>query len=498
MKKKTGGLLLRIASLYLLLALVSTANWFNRRFGRVEIEQVLFHLQQSSEGLFSADAGLVAGGIRNGLQAPVAYAAFVIALYLTLHRCHLTRGVAQRLQAAWRHPLGHASAFAVALAWTGFVTLAWPASRVERRDWIAQLHAPVPQVAAAAKPRNLVLIYAESLEATYDSPAFPERLLAPLALPDFEGGSVSFGQFRQLAGTGWTIAGIVATQCGLPLKPLGIVGENWVGETTARFIPGARCLGDVLREQGYHNVFMGGASLDFAGKGSFLRAHGYEERWGLADWRAIDPDAPLNDWGLHDDALFAAGLRRLRELAAMPQPFNLTLLTVGMHFPHGFLAPSCPATHGDMRDTVACTSRLIRDFIDAAGREGLLDHTTVVIVGDHLGMESELSPRLEAAGPRHVYNRILNPATRDSRRDTVSHFDMFPTLLTALGFQVEEGRAALGCSALGRAACQSLAQDPLSDDKLRMQSDFYDGLWTAPEPRELAPLDAAVANQPAS
>lgn len=372
MLSRAWGKLACIGSLYLLLALASIANWFQRRFGRVEIDQILFHLQQPSDGLFTADAQLVASGIRNGLQAPAAYTAAILALWLAMRRWTLTRSTATWLHAAWRHPAGQASAYALVLAWTGFATLAWPANRVEERDWIALLHAPATEVSAPASTKNLVLIYAESLESTYQAPEFPEELLTPLALPAFADRSLSFAAFHQHAGTGWTIAGIVSTQCGIPLKPLGVVGENWVGETTASFLPGARCLGDLLRDRGYRNVFLGGASLNFAGKGSFLRTHGYDEAWGREEWQEHNPAAPLNDWGLQDDALFAAALERLRELAAQKQPFNLTLLTVGMHFPHGFLAPSCKARYGDMRDTVQCTASLIRDFIDEAGREGLL------------------------------------------------------------------------------------------------------------------------------
>lgn len=486
--------LIQLGSLYLLLVLVSTAQWFHRRFGRVEIDQILFHLQQPVQGLFASDAGLVAGGIRNGLQAPLAYAAVIVALWVGLRQIRRTRRAAIGLHAAWRRPSGQLVSYALALAWTGFVTLAWPDSRVERRDWIAQLHVPVQAVKPEASRRNLVLIYAESLEATYGTAAFPERLLAPLDLRGVGGPDVTFAQFHQHAGTGWTIAGMVASQCGIPLKPLGIVGKHWLGQATANFLPGARCLGDVLRDQGYRNVFLGGASLSYAGKGTFLQGHGYDEAWGREQWLARDPQAPLNDWGLHDDALLAHGLQRLRELSRGEAPFNLTLLTVGIHFPRGFLAPTCPARHGDMRDTVLCTAQLIRNFIEVADREGLLADTTVVIMGDHLGMYSDLSARLEQAGPRFVYNRILNPATAVASRPQVNHFDMFPTLLVALGFQVEGGRAGLGCAALGTVACQTLATDPLADDKLRQYSRFYDGLWI-PAREGPAHEDAAAANQ---
>jgi len=37
------------------------------------------------------------------------------------------------------------------------------------------------------------------------------------------------------------------------------------------FMPDAVCLGDILKSQGYHLEFMGGANNEFAGKGLFYK-----------------------------------------------------------------------------------------------------------------------------------------------------------------------------------------------------------------------------------
>lgn len=468
--------LARILWLHVLVTLISAANWFARKFGQVEWDQILYHLQRGSESLLAADTSLVRSGLDNILVSPPAYTALLLALAWWLVRWRRTRAQALRLQAAWRHPVGRCLALAATLAWLVTRTLDWMPSPVERRDWIAHLEAPAPAVTAPSLRRNLVMVYAESLETTYGPPAFQERLLAPLDLPGLR--SVSFEEFRQFSGTGWTIAGIVSSQCGLPLKALGVVGENDLGELAAQFMPGARCLGDVLKAHGYRNVFLGGASARFAGKGEFLRAHGYEQVSGREEWLARNPRYPMNEWGLNDDDLMDQALDTLQALAAQDQPFNLTLLTVGMHMPKGFLAPRCPKTFGDFRDSVACTASLVSDFVWKAHARGLLEDTTVVIMGDHLSMRNEFTPRLEATGQRFIFNRIVNPATLLKNRALIDHFDMLPTVLTALGFELEgNGRFALGCSALGKVKCHTLAEDPQLNAKLRMHSQYYDALW---------------------
>jgi phosphoglycerol transferase len=130
------------------------------------------------------------------------------------------------------------------------------------------------------KPRhlkNLVLLYVEGLENSYgDSALFGKDLLHGLhALP-----GATFSNYQPAPGSSWTMGGLVATQCAIPLRTMSVLGSARAGEQSASFLPNAVCLGDVLATMGYRNVFLGGARLAFAGKGQFLADHGYSERYG--------------------------------------------------------------------------------------------------------------------------------------------------------------------------------------------------------------------------
>jgi phosphoglycerol transferase len=454
---------LRFLLLYVLAFLVATGNWFARHFGRVDLDQILYHLQQSPRALVQADGALVHNGIENCLFAPLAYALVLLAVLAAARRF-------ERRYFSWP---GQVLAFMLASAWAVHAAVVVRPPDFSHEDWLAAHYVVPAQPAAPAKKRNLVLIYAESLETAYG--------VDPLAgLP--AGRNFAFPQYRQLPGTGWTIAGIVSTQCGLPLKPLGILGDNNLGERVPHFLPRARCLGDVLRDAGYHEVFLGGAASGFSGKDRFLRQHGYDEVLGRDDWVRQDPEAVLNEWGLNDDALFAHALLRLRTLAAAGPPFNLTLLTIGMHPPRGYLSPSCPATHQDFSDVVDCTAFLVRSFVQQAQAEGLLADTDVVLVGDHLTMAaSDMGRKLAQVPARFVYNRILTASKLAPNRQDIDHFDLAPTLLAALGFHLRDGSFGLGCAAIGPVNCHSLAEDPEALAKLQKHSPFYDVLWLPPE-----------------
>lgn len=91
-------------------------------------------------------------------------------------------------------------------------------------------------------------------------------------------------RLHQADGAHWTIAGIVASQCGVPLKVSLLPPPEDRRFGLRAFLPGARCLSDILRERGYENVFMNGPDLAFADLGTFLRLLPHDAgAGGLAD-----------------------------------------------------------------------------------------------------------------------------------------------------------------------------------------------------------------------
>ena len=63
--------------------------------------------------------------------------------------------------------------------------------------------------------KNLIVIYTEGLERTYfDETLFPGLIKG---LRELESKSTYFTNIKQVPGTGWTIGGMVASQCGIPL-----------------------------------------------------------------------------------------------------------------------------------------------------------------------------------------------------------------------------------------------------------------------------------------
>lgn len=208
----------------------------------------------------------------------------------------------------------------------------------------------------------------------------------------------------------------------------------------------------MLRAQGYRNVFLGGAPLSFAGKGRFLRDHGYEETWGREEWeRAGVKPGELNAWGMYDSALFERARAALDRLHAGKQPFNLTLLTLDTHQPFGFLSNSCRQRGAaNFQGIVSCASQQIAEFIAFAQARGYLEDTTIVVIGDHLAYPNPIYDRLQKAGDRRgMFNLFIGRDLPKANTAELLPFDLFPTLLELVGVRVNGDRLGLGYSAVG-------------------------------------------------
>ena len=292
---------------------------------------------------------------------------------------------------------------------------------------------------AVADPKSLVLIFAESLEATYGRrDIFGDDFTPRLTALAKQG--ASFDDMREVDNTGSTIAGMVGAMCGLPLRsPMPWEHLNSVLPNVAVPLPGEACLGDVLAAHGYRTVFMGGAPLGFAGKGKFLAAHGFRERHGAAELlpRLDDPD-DRTGWGVHDDSLLAFAMRELDALADGVSPFALTLLTLDTHHPAGLPSASCPQRGreaSDMEFAIRCSDRLLGGFIDDVRTR----HADVVVAlfSDHLAHRNELSGILRRHGDsRRLRFSVWGPDVAPVRiARTGTHYDVMPTILDFLGFE---------------------------------------------------------------
>lgn len=304
--------------------------------------------------------------------------------------------------------------------------------------------------------RNLVLIYLESMETTYGSVEagggkpvnyIPE--LTDLAFDNlFFSNDEDFGGACQVSGTGWTIAALLAGSAGVPYKL--DIGENSAGKYE-EFLPGLISMGDILLENGYRNYFMCGSHIAFAGREDFFRQHGDYTLIDLSTAREegfVCRDYQNGFWGIEDEKLFAYAEEKLSEISATGTPFNFTLLTVDTHHPDGYICGSCEEQYEQQfANVLACSSRQTAAFVAWIQEQEWYEDTTVIIVGDHLGMKKDFWDDI-GDYDRKIYNCFINlpenlSATRAKNR-VFTALDLFPSVLTAVGAEIEGDRLGLG------------------------------------------------------
>ena len=457
--------------------------WLRRTFGALTLDQLLWHLRYAEDAALGMSQVFVVEFLVEVLVLPLAIA-LVAALCHAVVRPHLAGRRRHLLRAV---PAGATAGALVALA-LQFSVVSYAQAYFEPDRFAQEYVDPATVWLSSRQRHNLVVIYAESLEAGYGNSAlFGHDLLAPLRSL----GGRSYDWYRPAAGATWTMAGMVATQCGVPLK---VYSEGDVRRRPGAksFLPGATCLGDVLQAHGYRSVFLGGAPLSFSGKGQFLRDHGYGETWGREEWeRSGVRPGELNAWGLYDSALFDRARAALARLHAAGQPFNLTLLTLDTHNPRGFLSGDCSRRGAaEFEGIVSCTAREIADFIRYARAQGYLKDTTVVVIGDHLAPANPVHDLLVQAPRRGMFNLFVGDQLPPANTRDLLPFDLFPTLVELAGIDVHGNRLGLGYSAVGDVETGNADEraERWSLGALR-GSRRYDALWSAHSHVDLGPHD---------
>lgn len=238
---------------------------------------------------------------------------------------------------------------------------------------------------------NLVYIYGESLERTYfDNDAFPN--LTP-ELGRIKAEAIDFSNTMQLPGTDYTIAGMVASQCGIPLfAPF----EGNASASVSSFFPQNICLGDILKNSGYENYFVQGANLRFAGKDVFLKSHGFDHLYGAEELKTTVADPTYrNDWGFYDDTVLDETWKKFEELSQSGKRFSLFALTVDTHHPDGFISRTCERKRYDVDgkknlsfSAVSCSQEHIAALIEKIKASPYFKNTVIVVSSDHLAMKN--------------------------------------------------------------------------------------------------------------
>lgn len=337
-------------------------------------------------------------------------------------------------------------------------------------------------ITAPGKTKNLIFIYVESLETTYASvedggfqgtnymPNLTALAAEGLNFADVD----NMGGFHTLIGTNWTMAALLASTAGVPYALPSQDTGNWEA-----FMPGIVNLGDVLAEKGYIQEFLCGSDAGFAGRREYFQQHGDYRIFDLYSAREAGyiPGDYSHGWGVEDKVLFDIARDELTAMAAEGKPFNFTLLTVDLHAPGGYICEWCEGAYENVTaNVVDCNDHFVPEFVRWCQKQDFYKDSVIVIMGDHPRMDSNLVEGIPYYD-RTVYNCFLNSAAasqQDIKSRTFTTLDIFPTVLAAMGYEIEGDRLGLGVNLFSGE--KTLAEEKgfeWLDAELSKSSDFY-------------------------
>ncbi|MBR1407482.1 MAG: LTA synthase family protein [Clostridia bacterium] len=456
-----------------MLILTMGCIWAVRSYDNISLEEVLFYLSMPLQGTSREFTRSIILNVF--LPAGLLFCLFLAALVLPLkkeicletksgHRLHL---LPLRIPAA--------AGFGVLLIWMAVIFPAgdrllgireFISSRIHQSMLIEERYVDPAKtkITFPEKKRNLITIYVESAETTNQDVAnggqMKENYIPEMTQLMRE--NLTFSQSELFEGAavapacGWTIAGLIAQTAGLPLKLFKYddMSTDNMGYDIAEFLPGATMLGDILNDEGYRTVFACGSDFDFGGRRRMYNQHGAYE---IDDYyRAIEagvaPEGYYYGWGIEDWRLYEYAKMLLLELQEGDQPFHLGLLTADTHDP-GWLCEYCPKDTGNILGrTIRCSSKQVYRFIEWCRQQDFYENTTIVVTGDHANMargfyeEATDYDKHNGNADRFVYNVFINsvaePVQTQNRKFTT--LDFFPTVMAAMGCEIEGNRLGLG------------------------------------------------------
>ena len=341
-------------------------------------------------------------------------------------------------------------------------------------------------VAAPERKPNVIWLVLESMETTYasreDGGIQAQNYMPQLTKLAKENISFSdtdkFGGIYSTNNTNWTMAALFAGTSGLPFAfP---VDQNSMNKYTA-FAPEIISMGDILKRDGYRQVFLCGSDGEYGGRALYFREHGNYEIYDLfeARRRGEIPEDYYVWWGFEDRVLFRLAKEELTRLAAGDEPFNLTMLTVDAHHLGGFTCEECGTEYADRTaNVIACTDRQVGEFVDWCQEQPFWENTVLIITGDHPRMDTCLTDGMEFQ-ERRIYNSFLNaqkvPEGKTTFRTAVM-MDLFPTMLSAMGYKIEGNRLGLGTDLFsGRATlAEEMGYERLNEEVQKYSQYFID------------------------
>ena len=306
---------------------------------------------------------------------------------------------------------------------------------------------PASLLPMGSEQRNVALIFLESTRAQSVSPynedlettPFMDELAKRSLLAERAYGSVPY-----------TSKANVAVNCGIFPNPVQ-VSYGLAPEATSGGIP-AKCLPDLLKDQGYATAYFTTSEKDFEDFGDLVNNFGYDELYSYESMDKQDYGRMRGEGLSGDEAMLEPSEEWLTEQKESGEPFLAAYLTGATHCP--YLVPDSYEQEGFAEDedlnrylnAIRLQDIFLESLFDQYRDLGLYEDTVFVILADHgegfgehglythgnIPYEEGLKIPMVIHDPKRFEDgaRVSAP---------VSQIDMLPTIAELLGYEIDGG-----------------------------------------------------------
>ena len=483
-----------LSTLFIMSFLFTSVLWIRKTFGNINIEQIVFHLFSPIEG---AGKEIVKDFNKNVILLSFIFTAIIFIINDQLWKYKIILGIRLKnyILEITVLPLKLKRIFyflfiifLVTILLTNiyfnsftFIIKQFNSTNIYKENYIdpQNILFKFPE-----KKRNLILIFLESIETSYFSikeGGYFQKNLIP-ELYEIANKNINFshtssvGGYYQVYGTGWTVAALVAHTSGVPLNIP--IGGNEYGNHK-RFLPGLITLMDILNKNNYYQVFMIGSDKKFAGRDKYFEQHGNVFIKDLNYFKNIGklPENYHVWWGFEDRKLYQFAKEELSELSKKQNPFALYMLTVDTHHIGGYLCELCKNEYPEQyKNVLNCASKQAADFIYWLEKQSFFKDTTIVILGDHLYMDSSFFPGIKEK-ERKTLNIYINSQKQPikSKNRAFSALDSFPTIMDAMGIEYNADGLGLGRSLFRdtRTILEIMGYDNMNEELSKPSKEYW-------------------------
>jgi membrane-anchored protein YejM (alkaline phosphatase superfamily) len=287
-----------------------------------------------------------------------------------------------------------------------------------------------PGVVQFNHPVNVLLIFVEGLDRRYLNQTI-RGIRTTSFLDRFKEESFYFENF--FTNGVQTSRGLFASFCShYPRQGTAVI--------KTRYAQDYLCLPSLLRKAGYRTEMVVGQHRNINNLQTFMERNGLDRLYDEADFPS---DAERVGLGVTDASIFDLMRTRIEALQSLKQPFFLAALTLSTHHPFIFpkVHPEVRALH-EVPDQYLAALRYFdlefERFFTGLQRDGLLDNTIVLVLGDHGRHEAVGQTDIERlaghfTAPLFVWMdpSLRTPETSQPRTvaSVASQVDLAPTIL---------------------------------------------------------------------